>query len=254
MDAKTFQNPLLSGTFSRFPHTPDRTMTRHFRHAWRALPLGALILASCASLRSHFQGGWKPLFDGTSTSAWRGYHQTDMPKGWEVVDGVLFKKGTANDIMTKDTYGDFELELEWKLETAGNSGVFYRATEEYDKIYWSGTEYQLLDDANAPDGRTRMTSAAAAYGLYPSAVGSLKPAGEWQSTRIIVKKNHVEHWLNGTKVVEYELWSPDWKAKVAASKFAKYPNYGLAARGAIGIQGDHNGALSLRNIRIRPLD
>ncbi len=229
-------------------------MTRLFRHLRRALPVGALLLASCAPLRTHSQGGWKPLFDGTSTAAWRGYHAQDFPKGWEIVDGVLFKKGTALDIMTRETFGDFELELEWKLETGGNSGVFYRATEEYDKIYWSGTEYQLLDDANAPDGRTRLTSAGAAYGLYPAAEGALKPAGEWQKTRIVLQKNHVEHWLNGIKVDEYTLWSDDWKAKVKASKFGKYPNYGLAARGAIGIQGDHNGALSLRNIRIRPLD
>ncbi len=229
-------------------------MTRLLRFARRAAPAVAILLASCASLRAHSQGTWKVLFDGTSLSAWRGYHMQEMPKGWDIVDGVLVKKGTAEDIMTRDTFGDFELEIEWKLEKAGNSGIFYRATEEYDKIYWSGTEYQLLDDANAPDGRTRLTSAAAAYGIYPSAEGALKPLGEWQQTRIIVKKNHVEHWLNGKKVVEYELWSPDWKAKVAASKFAKYPHYGLAPRGAIGIQGDHNGTLSLRNIRIRSLD
>ncbi len=202
-----------------------------------------------------FQGsGWKPLFDGTSTTAWKGYRTQALPKGWEIEDGVLVKKGVTGDIMTRESFGDFELEMEWKLEKGGNAGVFYRATEEYNRIYWSGTEYQLLDDPNAPDGRTRLTSAAAAYGLYPSAVGALKPAGEWQKTRIVLKRNHVEHWLNGTKVTKYELWSSDWKAKVAASKFAKYPNYGLAPRGAIGIQGDHNGALWLRNIRIRPLD
>jgi hypothetical protein len=230
-------------------------MTRLLHHVWRALPVGALILASCASMHLPFQGSsWRPLFDGTSLAAWRGYQTQEMPKGWSIEDGVLVKKGTAGDIMTRDTFGDFELELEWKLEKGGNAGVFYRATEEYEKIYWSGTEYQLLDDANAPDGRTRMTSAAAAYGIYPSKEGALKPVGEWQSSRIVVKKNHVEHWLNGQKVVEYELWSDDWKAKVAASKFKAYPNYGLAKRGAIGIQGDHNGALSLRNIRIRPLD
>lgn len=217
------------------------------------LPAAAVLLASCASLHLG-QGGWQTLFNGKDMSAWRGYHSQDLPKGWFVENGEIVKKGTAGDIMTRETYGDFELEMEWKLEKGGNAGIFYRATEEYDKIYWSGTEYQLLDDPNAPDGRTRMTSAAAAYGLYPSPEGSLKPAGEWQSTRIVVKNNHVEHWLNGTKVVEYTLWSDDWKAKVKASKFAKYPNYGLAARGAIGVQGDHNGALSLRNIRIRPLN
>ena len=232
-------------------------MTRLLRNASRALPVGALLLASCASLRSPASAqetGWKPLFDGTSLAAWRGYKKPEMPEGWSIVDGTLSKQEPVEDIMTRETFGDFELELEWKIAKGGNAGIFYRATEEYTRIYWSGTEYQLLDDANAPDGRTRLTSAAAAYGLYPSPAGSLKPAGEWNSTRIVMKKNHVEHWLNGTKVVEYDLWSDDWKAKVAASKFARYPNYGLARRGAIGFQGDHDGPLSLRNIRIRPLD
>ena len=232
-------------------------MTRLSRLAVRALPVGALILASCASLRSPASAqetGWKPLFDGTSMAAWRGYKKPEVPAGWSIVDGTLSKQKPVEDIMTRETFGDFELELEWKIDKGGNGGIFYRATEEYSRIYWSGTEYQLLDDANAPDGRTRLTSAAAAYGLYPSPAGSLKPAGEWNTTRIVMKKNHVEHWLNGTKVVEYELWSDDWKGRVQGSKFAKYPNYGLAKRGAIGFQGDHDGALSFRNIRIRPLD
>lgn len=230
-------------------------MTRFLSLARRLLPFGGLLLASCAAMHVPSQGGaWKPLFDGTSSAAWRGYQTATMPAGWAVENGALVKHGIAGDIMTRETFGDFELEIEWKLEKGGNAGIFYRATEEYDKIYWSGTEYQLLDDANAPDGRTRLTSAGAAYGLYPAAEGALKPAGEWQKTRIVIKKNHVEHWLNGVKVTEYTLWSDDWKAKVKASKFAKYSNYGVAARGAIGVQGDHNGTLALRNIRIRPLD
>jgi hypothetical protein len=98
-----------------------------------------------------------------------------------------------------------------------------------------------------------LTAAAAAYGVYASPAGVVKPFGEWNSTRIIVNGAHVEHWLNGVKVVEYELWSPDWKARVAASKFSKYPHYGLAKRGHIGIQGDHDGALAVRNVRIREL-
>ncbi len=111
----------------------------------------------------------------------------------------------------------------------------------------------MLDDANAPDGRSRLTAAGAAYGLYGPPAGVVKPFGEWNKTRIIVNGDHVEHWLNGQKVVEYDFGSPDWKAKVAASKFSKYPNYGLAKKGYIGIQGDHPGSLELRHIRIREL-
>jgi hypothetical protein len=199
------------------------------------------------------QAGWRTLFDGTTMSAWRGYKTEGVPSGWRAVDGVIVKEKGAEDIMTRDQFANFELNVEWKLAKGGNSGIFYRGTQEYDHIYWSAPEYQLLDDANAPDGKDRLTSAAAAYALYPPPAGVVKPFDEWNATRIIVNGAHVEHWLNGQKVVEYELWSPDWKAKVAASKFAAYPNYGLAKKGYIGIQGDHPGALALRHIRIREL-
>jgi hypothetical protein len=186
-------------------------------------------------------------------TAFRGYESEAVPAGWTISGNEITKSRGTGDIMTKDQFANFELELEWKIGNAGNSGIFYRATKEYDHIYWSGPEYQLLDDANAGDGKNPLTSAASAYGLYAPPRGVVKPADEWNTTRIVVKGAHVEHWLNGQKVVEYELWSPDWKAKVAGSKFKDWPNYGLAKRGYIGIQGDHNGTLSLRNIRIREL-
>src|SRR5438874_390139 len=158
--------------------------------------------------------GWRPLFDGTSTAAWRGYKTSTMPAGWHIVDGTLTKSGAVEDIVTKDQFGNFQLALDWKLSPGGNAGVFYRGSEEYDHVYWSAPEYQLLDDANAPDGKSRLTSAGSDYGLYPAPEGYLKPAGEWNSSRILVKGAHVEHWLNGSKLLEYEFWSPDWEAKV----------------------------------------
>jgi hypothetical protein len=197
--------------------------------------------------------GWRPLFDGTSTSAWRGYKSQSFPAGWRIVNGVLTKSGAVEDIMTKDQFGNFQLALDWKLSPAGNAGIFYRGTEEYDHIYWSAPEYQLLDDAAHPDGQSRLTSAGADYGLYPAPARVVKPAGEWNSTLIVANGNTVQHWLNGQKLLEYELGSPDWVAKVKASKFVAYPNYGKAAKGYIAIQGDHEGELSLRNIRIREI-
>ncbi len=196
-------------------------------------------------------GPWRPLFDGKNMDAWRGYKMTTMPPAWKIVDGTLTKSVTTEDIITRDEFADFELEMEWKLEKGGNSGVFYRGSEEYNRVYWSSTEYQLLDDANAPDGKNRLTSAGAAYGLYTGPAGIVKPAGEWNSTRIVANGSHIEHWLNGKKFVEYEAWSPDWEAKVAGSKFKPYANYGRAKSGHIAVQGDHNGNLTLRNIRIR---
>ena len=196
---------------------------------------------------------WRALFDGKLHDGFRGWHSQGMPDGWHIVDGALTKEGNVDDLVTNAEFGNFELELEWKIGEAGNSGVFYRATREYDQIYWSGPEYQLLDDVNAHDGRNRLTAAGSAYGIYPCPEGVVKPYGEWNTTRLLVNGDHVEHWLNGRKVVEYDLGSADWKARVAASKFSKYPNYGLAKRGLIGIQGDHPGALALRRIRIREL-
>lgn len=197
--------------------------------------------------------GWRPLFDGTSTSAWRGYKALSFPAGWKIVNGVLAKSGAVEDIMTKDQFGNFQLAFDWKLSPAGNAGVFYRGTGEYDHIYWSAPEYQLLDDAGHPDAGSRLTAAGAAYALYPAPAGVVRPAGEWNSTLIVVNGNTVQHWLNGQKLLEYELGSPDWEAKVKASKFVAYPNYGRAKSGYISIQGDHEGDLSLRNVRVREI-
>lgn len=205
-----------------------------------------------ASPSADAASGWQSLFDGQSMDQWRGYHNEDI-SGWHVDSGMITKSHGAADLITKKQYANFELELDWRLSTGGNAGIFYRGTEEYDHIYWSAPEYQLLDDATAPDGRKRITAAGSDYAVYPSPAGYLKPAGQWNSTRIIVNGNHVEHWLNGHKLLEYELGSADWAAKVAASKFKAWPNYGKATTGYIGIQGDHNGELSLRNIRIRVL-
>jgi len=226
--------------------------------AARALVCLAVFIAVSATALSAADakaGEWRPLFDGKTTAGWRGYKSPDVPAGWAAQDGVLIKDGKTRsaDLVTKDQYGDFELEFDWKLAPGGNAGVLYRGTEEYDHIYWSAPEYQLLDDAAHADGKNRLTSAGSAYALYPPPAGVVKAAGEWNSSRIVARGPHVEHWLNGKKVVEYELWSPDWEAKVKASKFKDWPNYGRAKKGYIAIQGDHEGELALRNIRIREL-
>jgi hypothetical protein len=196
---------------------------------------------------------WQSLLDDHDATAWSGWKTPGLPAGWQVAAGVLSKNGPVEDLVSNRSYRNFELELDWKIGKEGNSGVFYRGTREYDRIYWSAPEYQLLDDANAPDGRERITAAGSAYALYGTPAGVVRPFDHWNQTRLIVNGNHVEHWLNGSKVLEYELGSADWKARVAASKFSAYPHYGLAAEGLLGLQGDHPGALSLRHIRIREL-
>ncbi len=197
--------------------------------------------------------GWRLLFDGTSLDAWRQYKGDALPAAWRIVDGMVVKNVPTEDIVTRDQFGDFELTFDWRVAKGGNAGVFYRATEEYEKVYWSAPEYQLLDDPNARDGQNPKTSAGAAYGLYDAPRGAVKPAGEWNTARIVAKGAHIEHWLNGTKMAEYEAGSPDWEARVKASKFVDWPNYGRARRGVIALQGDHSGDLALRNIKIREM-
>lgn len=211
-------------------------------------PAGPNVLTS-----SERADGWRLLFDGTSLKNFRDYHADTLSSAWTVVDGVITKVRGTEDMVTRESFGDFELSWDWRLTPGGNSGVFFRATEEYDKIYWSAPEFQLLDDSLAPDGKDPLTSAGAAYDLYPAPRGVARNGGQWNSSRIVARGSHVEHWMNGVKTIEYEAWSPEWKAKVAASKFHPYPNFGLARRGLIGFQGDHAGKLELRNIKIRVL-
>ena len=195
-------------------------------------------------------GGWRTLFDGTSTAAWRGYRSESLPAGWQAVDGTLARVGEAGDIVTREQFANFELELDWRVQPGGNSGVMFRVTETAEATYETGPEMQVLDDARHADGKSPLTSAGSAYGLYPAPRGIVKPAGEWNAARLVVDGAHVEHWLNGTKLLEYELWTPEWKAKVAASKFAEWPGYGMARRGHIALQ-DHGDPVAFRNIRIR---
>jgi hypothetical protein len=222
--------------------------------ATKNLPiLMALAIGIAGAQDSSTMSKWRTLTGDDARNHWRGWKSEGFPAGWKIEGNVLSKQDEVEDLISTKTFGDFEVEFDWKVSKGGNAGFFYRGTREYDYIYWSAPEYQLLDDAHHPDGRNRLSSAAAAYALYAAPAGVVKPADGWNTTRIVVNGAHVEHWLNGQKVVVYELWSPDWKTKVAKSKFAKYPRYGLAKQGHLGIQGDHAGDLAIRNLRIRAL-
>lgn len=198
--------------------------------------------------------GWRPLFDGRTLNGWRGYHMSAPPSGWQVVDGAITRVAEGGDLITNDEFGNFELALEWKISPGGNSGIIYRVVEDslLDYVWRSGPEYQVLDNARHPDGRDPKTSAGSDFALYAPVRDVTRPVGEWNQARIVVNGNHVEHWMNGVKLLEYELGSPDWEARVAASKFHTMPRYGRAARGHIALQ-DHEAWVAYRNIRIRPL-
>lgn len=220
--------------------------------AWLAIA-GATALCAGAVRAASAANPWHALLQENTAPDWRGWKSSEFPAGWRVEGGVLSKEGPVDDLVTIRPYKDFELELEWKVGKAANSGIFFHGTREYDHIYWSAPEYQLLDDANAADGANRLTATAAAYALYAAPADIVLPFDHWNQTRLVVHGEHVEHWLNGRKVVAYELHSQDWKQRVAASKFADYAHYGLADEGLIGIQGDHPGALAIRQMRIREL-
>lgn len=199
---------------------------------------------------------WIVLFDGSGNlDAWRGYRREGLPAAWQVQDGTLaFVPGTddGGDIITREQFGDFELALEWRISPGGNSGIFYRALETADYIFETGAEMQVLDNAGHADGQSPLTSAGSNFGLYPASRDVTRPVGEWNEARIVARGPHVEHWLNGVKLLEYEQGSDEWKARVARSKFAAWPGYGTAMRGHIGLQ-DHGDTVWFRNIRVRRL-
>lgn len=196
--------------------------------------------------------GWRLLFDGRSLNGWRGFKKPDAPSGWKAVNGELTLAEKAGDIITTEQFGDFELRLEWKLAKAGgNSGIFFHVVEEGgDQAYFTGPEVQILDNAAHKDGANGLTSAGSNYALHAPVRDVTKPVGQWNEVRLVVRGPHVEQWMNGVKVVEYELWSADWEARVKASKFGKMPGYGRAKTGHIALQ-DHGDPVAFRNIRIK---
>ncbi|MBP7746336.1 MAG: DUF1080 domain-containing protein [Phycisphaerae bacterium] len=200
--------------------------------------------------------GWKVLFDGKDTTAWRGYKQKSFPtEGWVVADGCLktVAGATGGDLITADQYGDFELTLEWKVAPKGNSGIIYRVTEANDETWQTGPEYQILDDAGAGEAPESNHSAGSMFDLCPAVAGKvLKPAGEFNQVRIRVQDGVVQHWLNGKKVVECRLVGDEWKKLIAGSKFREYDGFGLQPRGHIALQ-HHGDEVWFRNIRVRDL-
>lgn len=201
-------------------------------------------------------GAWSVLFDGRSTDAWRGYKQDAFPSDcWLVENGMLKSVAgakNARDLITKQKFRDFELELSWKIAPRGNSGILYRVAELATSPSWhSGPEMQLIDDTGYPDVKP-LNSTGALYDLIAPIAKTLHLAGEWNTAKVVVKGQHVEHWLNGTRIVECELDSPQVLSLIAKSKFKDMPRFAKEPEGFIGLQ-HHGDEVAFRDVRIRSL-
>jgi hypothetical protein len=201
---------------------------------------------------------WQVLFAGKSTDAWRGFRKDHFPsKCWTIENGSLKTivgcvEAERIDLVTKDKYQNFELELEWRAAPGGNSGVIYLVSEDEDQTWKTGPEMQVLDDAKHPDGKDPRTSAGSLYGLIAPANKVLHPAGRWNKVRLIVRNGHVEHWLNRRRVLAYELGSDQLKLLIAKSKFKDFPRFAQNREGFVALQ-HHGEEAWYRKIRIRSL-
>lgn len=197
------------------------------------------------------QEGWKLLFDGQSLKGWRSYGKPDGPKrGWVVENGVLkcVAGGHGGDIVTDGKFRDFDLEWDWMIPPKANNGIKYMVNEKRPSA--PGQEYQMIDDSTEA-GMPAKRSTASFYDVLPPALDKpLKPPGEWNHSGVIVRGNHVEHWLNGRKVLEYILGSPSLKEAIAKSKFKNTPGFGEKIVGPI-LLTEHHDEASFKNIKIR---
>lgn len=210
------------------------------------------------------ENNWQLLFDGKNSERWRGYNKEEFPKGWEVVDGTIHcigsgkgEAGDGGDIIYDQKFGNFELKLEWKISEGGNSGIFYLAQEIDSLPIWKrAPEMQILDNEKHPDarlGKDGNRQAGSLYDMIAADPQNAKPAGEWNQVKIMVYEGTVVHYQNGETVVEYHLWTDDWKKMVENSKFKKFENFeNVAKEGYIGLQ-DHGNDVWFRNIKIREL-
>lgn len=202
--------------------------------------------------------GYQLLFDGKTLNGWKGFKNQSIAS-WSVDNGTIHSRSGAEnygaittDLSTLDQYENFELSIDWKISPKGNSGILYLVTEESDYSYETGPEYQIIDDVNFPEKLQDWQHTAANYAMNPAPDAAPNAAGTWNHTRIIKNGNHVEHWLNGKKVVEYELYSTEWYKNKAAGKWKDYPMYGKSGKGYITLQ-NHGSEAWFKNVKIKVL-
>jgi Domain of Unknown Function (DUF1080) len=223
-----------------------------------------LLIIVCSSFlflsKETGKGKWISLFDGKTLNGWHGYNKTGAITNWAIEDGALVCLGAApdahgGDIVTNEAYENFELRWEWKMTKEGNSGVMYHVLEaaKYHAPYETGPEYQMIDDNNWPEKLEEWQKTGADYAMnLANDKKKLKAIGEWNTSKIIFNKGHVEHWLNGNKIVEFQAWDAKWLKEKQEGKWKDYADYGLAKKGLIALQ-DHGHKVYFKNIKIRVL-
>jgi hypothetical protein len=235
----------------------------------RAGIISSLILSLLCTLNTMAQNkltkkeekeGWRLLFDGKTTTGWRNFNSNEVRQGWKVQDGALYLDNTVatreerGDIVTHEEFENFELAMDWKIDSCGNSGIIFNVVEDpkYKATYFTGPEMQVLDNTCHPDAKIEKHRAGDLYDLIKVSKETVKPAGQWNQVRLVSNKAHYEFWLNGTKTVEFTMHTPEWDAMVANSKFKQWADFGKATKGHIALQ-DHGNKVWFRNIKIREL-
>lgn len=220
----------------------------------------AIILLATIQI-SNAQKGFKPLFDGKTTTGWHTYGKTTVGSAWEVKDGALHMNPIAKgkegggDLVTNKEYTNFHLKIDWKVAPKANSGIIFYINEDpakYHQTYSTGLEMQVLDNDGHPDGKITKHRSGDLYDLVKSSSEPVKPVGEWNTAEIISKNGSLTLILNGVKVVKTTLWDDNWKALVAGSKFGKWENWGTFKTGHISLQ-DHGDEVWYKNIMIKEL-
>lgn len=219
---------------------------------------GTAAATTTAPAATTTDSGWVSLFDGTTTTGWHSYGKPTAEARWKVADGALYLDTTVKegeDLVTDNSYENFDLKLEWKISKNGNSGVIFLIQEDttkYKRTYNSGPEMQVLDNDGHPDGKITKHRAGDLYDLIKSTSEPVKPVGEWNQVEIVVNKGKLDLMLNGVTTVSTMLWDDAWKKLVAGSKFKTMPNWGTFTSGKIALQ-DHGNAVWFRNIQIKKL-